>query len=88
MSLSHGILPGMPVICSQGMQFATVDHMEGSNQIKLKKDESDQHHFIPVNWVAATDNAEVTLDRPHEQVQRQWSTTPLPDQPNAYEQQR
>ncbi|GAB7564051.1 hypothetical protein LG202_20900 [Methylobacillus methanolivorans] len=85
MSLSHGILPGMPVICSQGKQFATVDHMEGSNQIKLTKDKSGQHHFIPVSWVAATDNAEVTLNRPGDEVKRQWSTTPKPEQPNAYQ---
>ncbi|WP_334107971.1 DUF2171 domain-containing protein [Methylobacillus sp.] len=86
MSLSHGILPGMPVICSEGMQFATVDHMEGSNQIKLKKDENGQHHFIPVSWVAATDNAEIKLDRPHEEAMQQWFTKPLPDQPHADEQ--
>ena len=85
MSLSHGILPGMPVICSQGKQFATVDHMEGSNQIKLTKDESGQHHFIPVSWVVDTDNAEVKLNRSGDEVKRQWSTTPKPEQPNAYQ---
>lgn len=79
MSLSHGILPGMPVICSQGGKFATVDHMEGSNQIKLQKDANGQHHYIPVNWVTATDNAEVTVDRPGKQAMQDWSTTPLPE---------
>ena len=33
------IKPDMPVVCSEDGQFATVDHMEGTNYLKLKKDE-------------------------------------------------
>ncbi|MGZ5012214.1 MAG: DUF2171 domain-containing protein, partial [Methylobacter sp.] len=37
----------MPVVCSQDGQFATVDHMEGQDVIKLNKDKTGQHHYIP-----------------------------------------
>lgn len=77
MGLSHGILPGMPVVCSNGGRFATVDHMEGSNQIKLEKDDKGQHHYIPVSWVTDTDNAEVKVDRPGDQAMQDWSDKPL-----------
>jgi len=75
MSLSHGILPGMPVLCSRGEKFATVDSMAGSNHIKLSEDEKGQNHYIPVDWVASTDDAEVRIDRPHEEAMKEWSTT-------------
>ena len=38
----------MPVVCSQNGQFAVVDHLEGSAAIKLNKDDSGQHHYIPL----------------------------------------
>ena len=70
------IRPDMPVVCSQGGQFAEVDHMEGSEYIKLKKDGAGQHHYIPVDWVTSTDNGEVKIDRPGEEAQTEWTTTP------------
>ena len=48
------IKPDMPVVCSQDGQFATVDHMEGPDTIKLTKDKTGQHHYIPVSWVTST----------------------------------
>jgi hypothetical protein len=67
---------GMPVVCSLDGQFATVDHMEGSNTIKLKKDASGQNHYIPVHWVTSIMNGKVKVDRPGEQAMQEWSTQP------------
>lgn len=71
------IKPHMPVVCSQEGQFATVDHMEGKDSIKLTKDKSGQHHYIPVSWVTLTDGGRVKVDRPGDQAMRDWSATPL-----------
>ncbi|MGZ5051377.1 MAG: DUF2171 domain-containing protein [Methylobacter sp.] len=71
------IKPHMPVVCSQEGQFATVDHMEGKDSIKLTKDKSGQHHYIPVSWVTSTDGGRVKVDRPGDQAMRDWSATPL-----------
>ena len=63
----------MPVVCSEGGQFATVDHMDGNDSIKLTKDNSGQHHWIPVAWVTRVDE-HVHVDRPGSQAMREWST--------------
>jgi sporulation protein YlmC with PRC-barrel domain len=70
------IKPDMPVVCSQDGQFATVDHMEGTNTIKLKKDKTGQHHYIPVSWVTSTEGGKVKVDRPGDQAMEEWSTSP------------
>ena len=70
------IKPEMPVVCSQGGQFATVDHMQGSDTIKLKKDDSGQHHYIPASWVTSTENGKVQIDRPGPEAMKQWSESP------------
>ena len=64
----------MPVVCSNNKQFGTVDHMDGDS-IKLTKDQSGQHHWIPTSWVKSVDNA-VHVDRPGDQAMREWSTSP------------
>ena len=69
------IKPHMPVVCSENGQFAVVDHLEGANTIKLAKDKSGQHHYIPVSWVASVDD-KVHVDRPGKQAMQQWSATP------------
>lgn len=69
------IKPHMPVVCSENGQFATVDHVEGENMIKLAKDDKGQHHYIPLTWVTAVDD-KVHVDRPGDQAMREWSTTP------------
>jgi len=70
------IRPHMPVVCSQEGQFATVDHMEGQDVIKLTKDKTGQHHYIPVSWVTSTEGGRIKVDRPGDQAMREWSTTP------------
>ena len=67
------IKPEMPVVCSNNGQFAVVDHMEGKDSIKLKKDEAGKHHFIPLSWVKTVDG-KVHVDRPGEQAMKQWRT--------------
>ncbi len=67
------IKPDMPVVCSQNGQFAVVDHLEGQDSIKLKKDKTGKHHFIPVSWVTVVDEM-VHIDRPGTQAMQQWRT--------------
>jgi hypothetical protein len=69
------IKPHMPVVCSRGGQFAVVDHVEGTSAIKLTKDESGQHHYIPMSWVRSVDT-KVHVDRPGDQAMEEWSTAP------------
>ena len=69
------VKPGMPVVCSEDGQFAVVDHMQGQDSIKLKKDESGQHHYIPLKWVTTVDD-KVHIDRPGDQAMKEWQTTP------------
>ena len=67
------IKPEMPVFCSQDGQFAVVDHMEGTTAIKLNKDESGQHHYIPLTWVTSTADGKIKIDRPGDQAMQEWS---------------
>ncbi len=67
------IKPNMPVVCSQDGQFATVDHIEGKDSIKLKKDQAGRHHFIPLAWVKSVDS-KVHIDRPGDQAMQEWRT--------------
>ena len=73
---SH-IKPHMPVVCSEGGQFAVVDHLQGE-AIKLKKDKSGQHHFIPTSWITSIDD-KIHVDRPGDQAMREWTTAPTPE---------
>jgi hypothetical protein len=67
------VKPDMPVVCSNNGQFAVVDHLEGSDTIKLKKDAHGVHHFIPLSWVKSVDD-KVHIDRPGPQAMREWKT--------------
>ncbi len=64
-----------PVVCSKDGQFATVDHMEGKDTIKLEKDKEGHHHYIPISWVTKVDD-KVHVDRPGDQAMREWATSP------------
>lgn len=74
---TNQIVPKMPVVCSQGGQFATVDHMEDSDTIKLNKDDKGQHHYIPASWVTGIEDGKLVIDRPGEQAMQQWSNAPM-----------
>lgn len=72
---TNQIKPNTPVFCSKNVQLGVVDHMEGADSIKLNKDKSGQHHYIPLSWVLSVDG-KVHLDRPGEQCMREWTTSP------------
>ena len=69
------IKPHMPVVCSNDGQFAVVDHMEGKDTIKLARDKTGTHHYIPLAWVTTVDD-KVHVDRPGQQAMRDWSDSP------------
>lgn len=72
---ANQIKPNTPVVCSNNGQFAIVDHMEGTDTIKLNKDATGQHHYIPLSWVKKVDD-KVHVDRPGDQAMREWKTAP------------
>jgi len=74
---ANTIKPDMPVVCSLDGQFAEVDHLEGSDTIKLKRDKTGQHHYIPLSWVVSTDDGKVKVDRSGEEAMQKWTTTPV-----------
>jgi hypothetical protein len=69
------IKDGMPVVCSNNVQFAVIDHLEGTTSIKLRKDSKGQHHYIPLSWVTSVDD-KVHIDRPGARAMQEWTTTP------------
>jgi hypothetical protein len=64
----------MAVVDSHNIEFATVDHTDVGNSIKLTKDDEGQHHWIPQQWVARVDDR-VHIDRPASQAEQEWSTS-------------
>jgi len=79
---SNEIKPNTPVVCSTNDQFAFVDHMEGTDLIKLTKDAKGVHHYIPITWVTKVDD-KVHLDRTLDQVMREWSKSPIGYSPSG-----
>ncbi len=71
------IKPNTPVVCSEGGQFATVDHLAAGDTIQLMKDGKGQAHFIPMKWVTSVDE-KVHIDRPGGQAMKEWATTAPP----------
>jgi hypothetical protein len=64
----------MEVLGSDGQHVGTVDHLEGSNQIKLTRKDpkaGGTHHLIPTDWVDHVDQ-HVHLNKPSKDVQSQW----------------
>lgn len=65
------------VVGSDGAHVGTVDGIE-AGEIKLTKSDSEAgglHHYIPVDFVQSVDGDTVHLDRPAEEVKREWSTS-------------
>ena len=60
------------VIASCGTKVGTVDHLEGDNQLKLTRDENDQHHLIPTGWIGEVKGDKVVLIKNSEEVKQQW----------------
>ena len=71
---STAIKEHMDVIASDGQKVGQVDHMEGSDKIKLAKHDAPdgQHHLIPLNWVSKVDQ-HVHLNKAAKDVKAHWS---------------
>ena len=67
-----GIKENMDVIASCGKKIGVVDRVE-ANGIKLTRKDSpdDQHHFLPVSWVARVDG-EVHLNKNSKETVAEW----------------
>jgi hypothetical protein len=68
----------MDVISSDRKTVGKVDHMEGTDLIKLTKQSSpdgQHHHFIPLAWVDHVDQ-HVHLNKTGADVTRQWQQNP------------
>ncbi|MBN8957863.1 MAG: DUF2171 domain-containing protein [Rhizobiales bacterium] len=66
----------MKVVGSDGKHVGTVDHLEGTDKIKLTKTDptaKGQHHFIPATWVDHIDAA-VHLTKSSGEAMQQWQT--------------
>ncbi len=65
----------MEVKASDGQNVGTVDHMQGSDQIKLTKTDpaahGGHHHLIPLAWVDHVDT-HVHLSKSSQEVTAQW----------------
>jgi hypothetical protein len=72
----------MPVVGSDNGQIAVVDHLEGTDIIKLAQDSEGQHHYIPLTWVDSVDD-KVHVDRTADQIMKEWSKTPPSAKPSA-----
>ncbi len=65
------------VVGSDGAHVGTVDHVD-NGEIKLTKKDAGAgglHHYIPVDFVQSIEDNTVRLDRPAEEVKREWSTS-------------
>ncbi len=66
----------MEVLGSDGQHVGTVDHLEGSNQIKLTRKDpkaGGTHHLISTDLVDHVDT-HVHLNKSSKDVQAQWKT--------------
>lgn len=70
---AHLIIEHMDVVSSDGKTVGVVDHMDGTDRIKLTKTSSPdgQHHFIPLAWVDHVDT-HVHLNKAEAGVRSSW----------------
>lgn len=61
------------VIASCGTKVGQVDHLEGSDKIKLTKHGDGHHHLIPVSWVKEIKGNEIILRKDSEEVKSDWT---------------
>jgi len=76
MAKTDGIKEHMEVLSSDGKHVGTVDHLEGTDKIKLTKGDPQsggQHHLIPVSLVDHVDS-HVHLNKTARQVMTSWQT--------------
>ncbi len=64
----------MEVVGSDGKHVGIVDHLEGTDRIKLAKMDTKsggRHHFIPLDWVERV-GAHVHLNKTSRDAMEQW----------------
>ncbi|OTG81624.1 DUF2171 domain-containing protein [Acinetobacter sp. ANC 4648] len=61
------------VIASCGTKVGNVDHLEGSNQIKLTKHGDGHHHLIPTSWVSEIKGEKIMLSKDSHEVKDSWT---------------
>ena len=69
------ITPHIEIVGSDGEHVGTVDHMEGSDRIKLTRRDPDaqgQHHYIPLDWVESAEEGRVRLNKTAREAKGQW----------------
>jgi hypothetical protein len=74
MAQKFNIKEHMEVIGADGKHVGTVDHLEGSNQIKLTKTDPQaggKHHFVPLDLVDHVDE-HVHLKKSSQDVMAVW----------------
>ena len=74
MTTAQEIKEHMEVVGSDGQHVGTVDHVQGTDRIKLTKNDpksGGQHHLIPLDWVAHIDG-KVHLNKSTRDAITQW----------------
>ncbi len=69
------IRPHAEVIGSDHQHVGKVDHLEGSNQLKLERHDSaadNVHHLIPLDWIDSISNGKVVLNKSAADAKKQW----------------
>ncbi len=64
----------MEVVGSDGQHVGTVDHLDGTDRIRLTKNDRDaggKHHYIPTSWVANV-GTEVRLNKSATEAKGHW----------------
>jgi hypothetical protein len=76
MTVPAMIQENMEVLGSDGVHVGTVEHIEGSNEVRLTRDDSaagGQYHFIPLAWVRHV-GVKIHLRQPAAEAKEQWTT--------------
>lgn len=63
------------IVGSDGQHVGTVDHLEGTDRIKLTKQDQDangQHHYIPLSWVKSVGGGKIQLVKTRDEAERSW----------------
>ncbi len=60
------------VIASCGTKVGAVDHLDGSDKLKLRRNEEGSHHLIPLSWVNEIKANQVLLNVDSEEVKNKW----------------
>jgi len=69
------IQPHMEVVGSDGAHVGTVDHLDGTDEISLAKDDPDaggEIHSIPLSWLRHTE-VKVHLKLPGDEAKARWT---------------